>query len=71
MVTSQITNVVGEVIFTNLAPTTYTACEVLQANWYTITPTALDPTYGMPCYTISVSPAKTNAVSFGVSTTQP
>jgi hypothetical protein len=71
MVASQITNAVGEVIFTNLAPTTYTACEVLQANWYTITPTALDPTYGMGCYTISVSPAKTNAVSFGVSTTQP
>ena len=71
LVASQITNSVGEVVFTNLVPTTYTACEVLQANWYTITPTAPDPIYRMPCYTISVVPTKTSAVVFGVSTTQP
>ena len=59
----------GSAVFNNVVPAVYTVCEVQQAGWYTITPTAPNPSYGLPCYSFSVNPGADTLVSFGDSTT--
>ena len=55
LIDSHITDNDGRVKF-RVAPGNYTVCEVQQTGWINTKPTALNPTYGQPCYEVSVAP---------------
>ena len=65
----QTTNKNGRATFTNLAPGSYTLCEVLPNNWFNITPYRVDPAYNKPCYPITLPTDKAVWALFGNSPT--
>ena len=65
----QTTNTNGSASFPNLRPGGYTVCEVMQPDWFNITPSVLTHPYQKPCYSVTLAPGQVAAVRFGNSTT--
>ncbi len=65
---SQTTASNGLATFLNVRPGPYTVCEVMQTNWFNITPSGLHPLYQQPCYSVAIAPGQAVAVRFGNST---
>jgi hypothetical protein len=64
-VDSEDTNGAGKVEFRHLRPGQYTVCEETREGWVNTQPGAIDPMYGMACYTENVAPGQTWDVQFG------
>ncbi|MDQ3249980.1 MAG: SpaA isopeptide-forming pilin-related protein, partial [Chloroflexota bacterium] len=69
LVGTQSTNNQGKVSFVNWRPGVYTVCEQLTAGWRNSQPGAINPTYGQPCYELTVNPGQTATLIFGNTTT--
>jgi len=54
-----------QIAFPNLRAGTYTVCETLQAGWTSSTPGSLDPAYGRPCKSITLTPGQGGTLLFG------
>lgn len=57
---------VSQVSFANLRPGSYSVCVTLPANtWTPSTPAAIDPAYGQPCKTVTLTPGQAATLLFG------
>ena len=55
----------AKVSFINLRPGSYTVCTSFPADWMLTNPTAVDPAYGQPCKTVTLTPGQVATVLFG------
>jgi len=55
----------SQVSFVNLRPGSYTVCTAFPADWTLTTPTDVDPAYGQPCKTVTLTPGQAATVLFG------
>lgn len=70
LVAEQVTNSLGKVSFTGVAPGNYTVCEALPQGWFNTRPGLIDATYNQPCYLLTLGIDVAAEVSFG-NNTQP
>ena len=54
-----------EIAFRYLRAGSYTVCETLQAGWTNSAPGSIDPTYGQPCKSITLTPGQGGVLLFG------
>ena len=59
------TNSNGLIVLSALRPGNYTICETRQAGWNNTLPSALNPTYNQPCYSVTLQPNQTATSTFG------
>ena len=55
----------SQVGFVNLRAGSYTVCTAFPVGWTLTTPTAVDPAYGQPCKTVTLTPGQSATVLFG------
>ena len=55
----------SQVGFVNLRAGSYTVCTAVPVGWTLTTPTAVDPAYGQPCKTVTLTPGQSATVLFG------
>jgi alpha-tubulin suppressor-like RCC1 family protein len=55
----------SQISFANLRSGSYTLCTGFPTGWTLTTPTAVDPAYGQPCKTVTLSPGQAAIVLFG------
>lgn len=65
IVGEQVTNQYGKANFNYLPAGEYAVCQTVAQNWFNSEPGAIDPIFGLPCYSVTLNPGEITTLWFG------